>query len=199
MLKEKLKKHIQQLVEQDSTELALYKEEIESAYTYHLLTDHLTVIEKDPMKRYDHGYIERTDKDSLKLIAVETIPFLQENISLLKDHPTEFVYIESLSFDMLGIDAISLEIDDVFQTYTALLGLKAKKKYEQAIKNYLDTHLSGDEGRFSIAYSTQDHMWDINFSLTYVDGFTENLTLQQACDLAYSFVFSMAESLEGNA
>lgn len=198
MIKQKLKKHIHEALKEDSTTVELYEEEIEAATKYDLLSNDVKVIQKDNGSRYNHGYVERTEKDSLALVLVETMDFLQEEITVLQKHPNEFVYIESFLFDMLGIDAISLEIDDVFQTYTALLGLQIPRKYEQALKQYLDTHLSGDEGRFSIAYSAKDQLWDINFSLSYVEGFSEHMTLQEACTLAYLFTFSMVASLEDN-
>ena len=114
----------------------------------------------------------------------------------LKTHIEEFLYVESKSFDLVGIDAVSLEIDDVFRTYTAMFGLKMKKKYESAIKKYLDDNLSDGEGKYSVAFSGGDGLFDMNFALNYAAGFNEEMTFLEAYNLIYSFVFSMVAEIE---
>lgn len=196
MLKEKVRKYIKSLLENDPEKLELFKDEIEFANEHQLIPDGIEVVEKDEQSRWTNAYIERTEKDTVALVLVETLPFLNEPISFLKTHQKEFVYVESFSFDLLGIDAISLEVDDVFGTYTAMLGLKLQKKYEGQIKTYLDTHLSGTEGKYSVAFSEKDGLWDINFALSYAQGFKEEMTLKEAIELTYAFIFTLVKSLE---
>lgn len=196
MLKEKVRKYIKSLLENNPEKLELFKDEIEFANEHQLIPDGIEVVEKDEQSRWTNAYIERTEKDTVALVLVETLPFLNEPISFLKTHQKEFVYVESFSFDLLGIDAISLEVDDVFGTYTAMLGLKLQKKYEVQIKTYLDTHLSGTEGKYSVAFSEKDGLWDINFALSYAQGFKEEMTLKEAIELTYAFIFTLVKSLE---
>lgn len=196
MLKAKFQKHIKSLVEKDPEKIELFQEEIEFANEHQLIPDGVEVVQKKEASRWSDGYIERTEKDTVSLVLVETMPFLNEPVTFLKTHQKEFVYVESFSFDLLGIDAISLEVDDVFGTYAAMLGLKLQKKYGEQMKAYLDEHLSGTEGKYSVAFSEKDGLWDVNFALSYVAGFSEDMTLKQAAELAYTFIFSLVRSLE---
>ena len=91
------------------------------------------------------AYIERSNKESEELIGVETVDFLEQSIEYLKKNIHEFVYMESDWFEIIGVDAICLEVDDLFGTYEALLGLKLQKKYNQTIRDYLQAELKGDE------------------------------------------------------
>ena len=146
--------------------------------------------------RFSDAILERCEKDTVALIIVETSKFLDEKINHLKTHIEEFLYVESNSFDLVGVDAISLEVDDVFKTYTAMFGLKMKKKYESAIKEYLDANLTGEAGKYSVVFSGKDGLFDLNFALDYATGFNEDMTLLEAYDLIYSFVFSMVAEIE---
>lgn len=196
MLTEKFKKYIKSMLENDPTKIELFTEEIAYANEHELIPAGVEIVEKEEAARWSNAYVERTEKDTVAMVLVETAPFLNEPISFLKKHQKEFVYIESFSFDLLGIDAISLELDDVFGTYTAMLGLKLQKKYGEQMKAYLDKHLTGDEGKYSVAFSEKDGLWDVNFALSYTDGFNDTMTLKEATELAYSFVFSLVESVE---
>lgn len=196
MLTEKFKKYIKSMLENDPTKIELFTEEIAYANEHELIPAGVEIVEKEEATRWSNAYVERTEKDTVAMVLVETAPFLNEPISFLKKHQKEFVYIESFSFDLLGIDAISLELDDVFGTYTAMLGLKLQKKYGEQMKAYLDKHLTGDEGKYSVAFSEKDGLWDVNFALSYTDGFNDTMTLKEATELAYSFVFSLVESVE---
>ena len=60
------------------------------------------------------AYIERSDKESEDLIAVETATFLAQPIEYLKKNIQEFVYMESDWFELIGVNSICLEVDDLF-------------------------------------------------------------------------------------
>lgn len=196
MLKEKLRNHINDALQNDATKIDLYKEEIVFSERNGLLPNGVEVSEKANELRFSNAYVERCEKETVALVLVEIPTFLKENIDFLKKHTKEFIYVESPSFELLGIDAISLELDDVFGTYTAMLGLKLQKKYEAAIKEYLDTHLTGDEGKYSVAFSGKDGLWDMNFALNYSKGFEDDITLLEAYNLTYAFIFSLVETIE---
>lgn len=195
MIKKQLEEYITEALQKDSGKIELHKDEKEYAEKHQLLPAGVEVVEKD-VSRFSDAILERCEKDTVALIIVETSKFLDEKINHLKTHIEEFLYVESNSFDLVGVDAISLEVDDVFKTYTAMFGLKMKKKYESAIKEYLDANLTGEAGKYSVVFSGKDGLFDLNFALDYATGFNEDMTLLEAYDLIYSFVFSMVAEIE---
>lgn len=186
--------YIQQLTETDANKIELYKEEKAYAEKHQLIPATLEVIEKE--NRFKNAYIERCEKETVNLIIVETAIFLDEKLEHLKTHLREFVYLEDQSLDLVGIDALSLEVDDVFGTYTALFGLKMKQKYEAAIKAYLEENLVDQRGKFSVSFSGQDGLWNMNLAVNYIEGFRDDMTLLEAYELIYAFVFKMVETIE---
>lgn len=199
MLKKQMEQYISNALAQDAEKIALHIEAKEYAEKHELIPAGVEVIEKAADSRFTDAYLERCEKATVALVLVEIPKFLDEKVDHLKKHNGEFLYVESPLFDMLGVDAISLELDDVFGTYTAMFGLKLQKKYEAAIKTYLDSHLSGEEGKYSVAFSGQDGLWDMNFALNYVEGFKEDMTLLEAYHLIYTFIFAMLEEIEASA
>lgn len=192
LLKENMKQYMQQQTE--TSVLELYKEEKVYAEKHQLIPEGIRVIEKD--NRFENAYIERCEKETVNLIIVETPQFLAEKISHLKTQMREFIYMEDPLFSIVGIDALSLEVDDVFGTYTALFGLKMKQKNEAAIKCYLEAHLADQQGRFSVSFSGQDGLWNMNLAVNCIDGFQEEMTLLSAYELVYAFIFKMVETIE---
>jgi len=43
-----------------------------------------------------------------------------------------------------------------------------------------------------------DGLWDVNFALSYAEGFTEEMTLLEAYQLTFRFIFSLIETIEEN-
>lgn len=194
LLKQNMTQLIQQLTENETTEIALHKIEKDYAEKHGLIPSPIKVVEKE--NRFDQAYVERCEKETIALVIVETPKFLDEQIDHLKTHSKEFLYVEDTSFDLVGIDALSMEVDDVFGMYTALFGLKMKKQYDAAIKDYLDTHLKNDTGKFSVSFSGQDGLWNMNLAVNCIDGFHADMTLLAAYELVYTFVFQMIETIE---
>lgn len=194
LLKQNMTQYIQQLIEKETTEIELYREEKAYAEKHQLIPSTIKGIEKE--NRFENAYIERCEKETVNLIIVETAVFLEKKIEHLKKHLREFIYVEDPLFDIVGIDALSLEVDDVFGTYTALFGLNMKQKNEAAIKNYLETNLADERGRFSVSFSGQDGLWNMNLAVNYIEGFHEDMTLLEAYELVYTFVFKMVETIE---
>jgi hypothetical protein len=143
-------------------------------------------------------YIERCDKESENLLKEEGSEFIEQPIDYLAKNKNEFIYLEANEFERLGVSGLSLEVDDVFGTYSVLLGLKLKKKVGPAIKSYLENELHGTEGKYSLMFNQDDGIWDINFALSYVEGFNEQSSIKDSCQLLCSFLNKMIQSVEAN-
>ncbi len=188
--------YLNEFIQQNPSDIKLYQEEKAYAIKHNLLPDSTEVVVEDTTSRFDTAYLERCEKETIALIIVETPMFLKEKIDHLKTHSREFLYVESPFFNRLGVDALSMEVDDVFGTYTALFGLKMKKKYEDALKDYLNEHLTDERGKFSVAFSGEDGLWNMNLAVNYIEGFHEDMTLLDAYELVYSFIFQMVATIE---
>jgi hypothetical protein len=213
MLKDQMKRHVVKVIEfvkeqqalqgNDAIEVAMYKEEIDYAKKYELFPDDIkgsiSLVEKDPTSRFSDAYIERVHKESEEVIAKEApASFLNQPIRYLKQHKNEFIYLESHWFEIIGVDAVSLEVDDVFGSYDVMLGLKQQKKCEKIIKTYLTNHLHGDEAKSALMFNQDDGLWDLNFALNGVEGFKEEMSIGEAYRLIYHFLFKMVEEVEEN-
>ena len=98
--------------------------------------------------------------------------------------------------ELIGIDAISFEVSDVFGTYDVMVGLQLQKKFEISLKESFNKELLGDEARFEMIFNQKDGMWDLNFALNYVQGFNEGMSLEEAFRLIYRFIFKLVERIE---
>lgn len=144
-------------------------------------------------------YLERCDKETEETVEIESPKFLDTSISYFKKHLNEFLYIESSTFNEIKVDALSIEVDDVFRTYMALFGLRAQKKHGEAIKNYLEEHLYTDAIKnYSALFSADEGLWEINLPLDYIEGFKEDMTIGQAISLTYDFVQNLLGHLQEN-
>ena len=169
-----LKKQMEKYITENTLDSKIELFEIDQQYVdkHQLIPSDVTVVEKD----FKFSAIERCVKETENLIREEDQSFLNERIFYLKNHMNEFVYVESSAFEVIRVDAVVLEFDEVFETYTALFGLKLQKKYGDDMKAYLDTHLNGDGTKYSVMFSSEDGLWDMNFAFDYVDGFSEELS-----------------------
>lgn len=196
MLSDKIKEYLSQLPQTDGG-LELYKEEKEYAEKHGLLpVGHEKLIERDPASRFGDIYIERCDKESEKTISTGSSEFLQQPLSYLKKHKNEFIYAESVWFELINVDAVSIEIDDVFGTYDVMLGLQLQKKFSRPLNEKLKEMLGGDDANFELMFSNEDGLWDVNFDLNYVDGFHEDMSFGDAYQLIYRLLFKLVEGVE---
>ncbi|GHH99029.1 branched-chain amino acid aminotransferase [Neobacillus kokaensis] len=189
MLKEKLARYIQ-----TEEEIVLFKEE-KDYITKHQLSE-LPIIEKEPEVRFTEAYIERCDKETENMIRNESSSFLTQPLVYFYKHKNEFVYLESQWFDLVNVDAVSLELDDVFGTYDVMLGLKLQKKYGQKIRDFLEKELQGEKAKYDLIFNQQDGLWDLNFALNSLDGFDENMSIGEGFHLIYRFLFRLMEAME---
>ncbi|MDF1510329.1 branched-chain amino acid aminotransferase [Robertmurraya sp. DFI.2.37] len=133
-------------------------------------------------------YIERSDKETEEFIAEESSAFLEASISYLKEHKNEFIYFETSELTALGVDSLSIEVDDVFATYDVMLGLKLAKKQSSAIRTFLDQELNGNDIKYDLMFDQGDGLWNVNFTLDYVSGFRAEMTLANALRLIIDFL-----------
>ncbi len=120
-------------------------------------------------------------------------------VSFVKTQPASYLFAEEPSFEAIGIDGVVLEVDDVFETVTALFGLQVQKKHGEWLKKYIDAQLGTAPGTRSLMFSADDGLWDVNIALDYVDGFSESNTFDETLALMYKFVFTMLVALEDEA
>jgi hypothetical protein len=194
LLKDKLKKYIED--NPHGGKLAIFAEE-RDYIEKNLLVDNLNGFEeKDSNARFEDAYLERCDKETENMLAQESSVFLNQPIDYLKKHKNEFVYIESIWFELISVEAVSIEADDVFGTYDVMLGLKLQKKHDKTIKEYLNNHLQSDEAKFDLLFSGEDGLWNLNFALNYIEGFNEEMTIGEAFQLIYRFLFILGETVE---
>lgn len=173
----------------------LYPEEKEYMEKNQLLEEGINVIEKPSQQRFYDVYIERGDKETEDFLGEENAEFLQKSIDYFQTHKNEFMYMESKSFNLVGVDGVSFEIDDVFGTYNVLFGLKTQKKFAEDIHTFFKKELNG-EAKYEMMHDGNEGIWNINFSLNDVPGFNEGLTLAEAYQLIYQLLFKLAEEVE---
>ncbi|MFS0777280.1 branched-chain amino acid aminotransferase [Neobacillus sp. 3P2-tot-E-2] len=145
---------------------------------------------------FTDAYIERCSKETETMIANESSNFLNQPITYLKEHKNEFIYVESKLFEEIGIEGVSVEVDDVFGTYDVMLGLKLQKKFEKLLKEQLNHSLHGDEAKFDLVFSHDDGLWDLNFALNYVNGYTENISIHEAFQLIHQFLTTLVHTVK---
>ncbi len=190
MLKKQMEKYIANHLQSNNIELFEFEETY--ALTQQLLPEKSSVVSKT----ITYETIERCTKETEEVIALEKSSFLNESLCYLKTHADEFIFVESTSFELIGVDGFALECDDVFGTYTVLFGLKIQKKYGPVIKSFLDNTLQGDGVKYSIMFSSEDGLWDMNISLDYLDGFDDQQSFEEILKSVYHFVFNLAKAVE---
>ncbi|MEK4495027.1 branched-chain amino acid aminotransferase [Ureibacillus sp. FSL W8-0352] len=142
-------------------------------------------------------YIERCNKETEEILEKESASFLNTSISYFKNHLNEFLYIQSPVFDEIKVDAISMEVDDVFGTYMALFGLKVQKKHTKTIKNFLEQHLHTNSIKnYSALFAGDEGLWEINLPLNFIEGFQEDMTIEQALILTCDFIQNLVQQIE---
>lgn len=146
---------------------------------------------------FTNVYIERCDKETEEVIAKEGASFLRTPIKYFKQNQNEFAYIQSPSFEPIKTEALSIELDDVFKTYMALLGLKVQKKHTFTIKKFLDENLHGDAIKnYSAMFAADEGVWDLNIPLDFIKGFNEEMTIEEVLSITYSFLEALVTTIE---
>jgi hypothetical protein len=153
-------------------------------------------MEKSLNSSFTDAYIERCSKETETMITNESNSFLNQPLTYLKEHKNEFIYVESILFEKIGVEGVSLEVDDVFGTYDVMLGLKLQKKFEKMLKEQLNSSLHGDEAKFDLMFSHDDGLWNLNFALNYAEGFKETMSMNEAFQVIHQFLSQLVESIK---
>ncbi|RIW38293.1 hypothetical protein D3H55_01755 [Bacillus salacetis] len=193
-----LTKTIQSYIEDEvkDGEVALFSDERTYAHEQGLLGEGVEVEPLDDAVRFHDALIERVDKETEELIQTEEAPaFLDTPMNFVKQHLSEFLYIDSKWFDIIRIDGMTLEVDDVFGHYSLLTGLKQQKKTAAELKAILAEKLNGEE-KVQMIWNDKDGMFDVNLSIDKLEGFNENESLGKNLQLIYHFLFSSLKELE---
>lgn len=51
-------------------------------------------------------------------------------------------------------------------------------------------------GNYSVSFSGQDGLWEVNVALNCIDGFTEAQTFEESYALLYRFIFNLIEAAD---
>jgi hypothetical protein len=197
VLKKEMEHYIQRKLSEHQDSVELFREEKEYAIKHNLIDQGLvSIIEMPSENRFKDAYIERGDKETEELLAREEEDFLGENINYFDKHKNEFLYVESQWWVMVGADAVSFEKDDVFGNYDVMLGLKLQKKQDSKIRQFLSENLAGEGVTYDLMFDGNEGIWSLNFALNDLERFDNELTVDQALRLIYSFLFKLAESIE---
>ncbi|MGN1400820.1 MAG: branched-chain amino acid aminotransferase [Bacillus sp. (in: firmicutes)] len=145
---------------------------------------------------YRDAYAETGDKETEEILSEKNTSFFMEPISYFKERMNEFMYVESPHFDLIGVEAVSFEVDDVFGTYEALLGLKVPKKWEKELKSHFTDLIDSGKGRYSLSFSQNDGLWDVNFTVEAIEGFNENWTIGEAYSFIYDILFDLITAIQ---
>lgn len=193
----KLEKLIADSIQQagDKKTIELYPEEKEFAVKNNLLEEGIEMVEKNPNERFNSAYIERSDKETEEFLGEESSSFLDQPIAYFKTHKNEFMYMEDPAFELISVDAVSFEVDDVFGTYNVLLGLKLQKKYAEAIKSFFANEINNEDARVDLMFDANEGIWNVNFALNNLADFNEEMTIREAYNLTYRFLFKLVESI----
>jgi hypothetical protein len=189
-----LRKRLLQYIEESNGSVGLFPQEKEYAEKHGLL-DADKIATRESASRFKEAYIERCEKETEELIAQESLVFLDQPITYLKKHKNEFVFLELEWFDVIGVEAVSIEVDDVFGTYDAMLGLKLQKKYRIQIEQYLENTLK-DESSYDLLFNGEDGLWDLNITLNDLPDFHEGLTMLASYELIYDFLFHLLQTVD---
>ncbi|BCB03835.1 branched-chain amino acid aminotransferase [Bacillus sp. KH172YL63] len=191
-----LKKRIAQYIEEQKAaqpKVTLFEPERGYALENGLISEGEVLSPESP--RFEEAFIERCDKETEEPIRTETASFLDQPVTYLNEHKNEFVFLESVWFTVIGADAVSIEVDDVFGTYDAMLGLKLQKKHRKEIELFLEDTLQ-DESSYDLLFNGEDGLWDLNFTLNDHPGFNEGLSMHAVYELIFDFLFKLLQTVE---
>ncbi|MGG2090303.1 hypothetical protein ABFY59_25380 [Priestia aryabhattai] len=197
MLQSNIQTYIEKEMNVQGQSLSLYQEEKEYALQKELVPQNLMIEEKEASSRFKDSYIERVDKETDELIAEESpLSFLDTPLSYVKEHRSEFLYVESKWFEFIELDGCSFELDDVFGTYKVLTGLHMQKKFGSLLKQFFAKELNESPTSVQLLFNDKDGLWDVNIELDAIKEFDEKMSIGEALILTYRFFFHLVEYVE---
>ncbi|WP_377520046.1 hypothetical protein [Priestia megaterium] len=197
MLQSNIQTYIEKEMNVQGQSLSLYQEEKEYALQKKLVPQNLMIEEKEESLRFKDSYIERVDKETDELIAEEfPLSFLDTPISYLKEHRSEFLYVESKWFEFIKLEGCSFEVDDVFGTYKVLTGLHMQKKFGSLLKQFFAKEFNESPTSVQLLFNDKDGLWDVNIELDAIKEFNEKMSIDEVLVLTYRFFFHLVEYVE---
>ena len=161
-----------------------------------LLNKNCENVNNKELKLFQDAYVERCDKETENVIAVEDMNFFNNKISYFNEHKNEYMYLELDLFEAIKIDGLTFELDDVFGTYSVMVGLKLQKKWEATIKCFMDENMNGEGPKYSMLFNQQDGLWDLNFTLNYLQQFEEEATISRAIHVIIDFLSELNSQIK---
>ncbi|WP_153730854.1 protoporphyrinogen oxidase [Sporosarcina obsidiansis] len=140
--------------------------------------------------------IELCAKETEETLRSTNESFLKEPISYLKSHVPEFLYVASPDFDEFKVDSLVFEVDDIFGTYMVLFGLQGKKKEGEVIRSYIESTLQQQLVGFSISFSDNEGLWEVNLPLDPIEGFKETMTIEQVLQLFHEVLGGLRNEMK---
>ncbi|MFJ8066984.1 hypothetical protein ACIQYS_20630 [Psychrobacillus sp. NPDC096426] len=139
---------------------------------------------------------ERYDKETEELIAKDSMEFLNTPLSHFKEKKNEYVFLQSENLNALKVDGLVLEYDEVFEVYTAMFGLAVQKKFASKIETYLNEHYNKEKMNYSMMFSGDEGLWEINLPLDYIHQFSEIFTIEDAFQFLLAFIATLVQAIE---
>ncbi|WP_301107937.1 protoporphyrinogen oxidase [Sporosarcina sp.] len=141
--------------------------------------------------------LEICAKETEETIREADTSFLLEPISYLKSNIAEFLYVASPDLDQYKVDSLVLEVDDIFGTYMALFGLQGRKKESEAIRSFIEEQLQQQLLGFSLSFSDNEGLWEVNMPLDPIQGFDESMTIEQTLQLLHEVLGGLSKMKAG--
>ncbi|GKV67099.1 MULTISPECIES: protoporphyrinogen oxidase [unclassified Sporosarcina] len=141
--------------------------------------------------------LEICAKETEEMLREADEHFLQQPISYLKSNLPEFFYVASPDFEEYKVDSLVLEVDDIFGTYMALFGLQGRKKESEAIRSFIEEQLQQQLLGFSISFSDNEGLWEVNMPLDPIKGFDESMTIQETLQLLHGVLGGLSQMKAG--
>ncbi|MRX70752.1 branched-chain amino acid aminotransferase [Bacillus lacus] len=146
--------------------------------------------------RFKGCYIERVNKETEELQEEANSTLLDASIHEIALHKQDFYYLESDWFQLLGVNGFSLEVDDVFGHYSALLGLQLPKKAGSYLKEFLTGSLGEDQLAYSAMFNDREGLWEINLQYNVMDGFQSEQSIGELVKMLYLLLFNLVAGWE---
>lgn len=139
---------------------------------------------------------ERYNKETEELISKDSMDFLKTPLSHFKEKKNEYAYLQSEGFEAMKVDGLVLEFDEVFEVYTAMFGLAVQKKFAVKIQGYLNEHFQSEKMNYSLMFSGNEGLWEINLPLDYIDQFNDSFSIEETFQFLNTFISSLLTAIE---
>ncbi|MGP7815773.1 hypothetical protein [Niallia sp. 01092] len=192
-----LKKQFQRYIEnQNNQKYPLFSEEKAYVFKQSLLGEAEIALADSPA-RFQNLYLELVNKESDERIQDNiNLDFLSEKMNYFEQHLDHYLYLETDTFEIIGIDGLIFEVDSVFRTYEVIFGLKLPKKLGDAIRSYFNESIKKEGLTYNLLFNDQEGLWEVNFPIEALNTFSKDMEINEALQLVYLFLFQMEDEIE---